>query len=155
MKLKGCKTCNNFIFHSLVLCKRLGKNLLGLFNLNIYLSCWISLSTKSRSLSLDKGSLWVTMLKKVQTQRESTPQNFTEAINTLPMVKWLKLSSGDQFQNTENYKVAENEAHCIRLFSTLLPNERKPLPLSLNLYHTHKRIFILHMPSWFLPFYMF
>lgn len=74
------------------------------------------------------------MLKKVQTQRESTPQNFTETINTL-LMKLLKLSSGDQFQNTENYEVAEIEAHYIRWFSTLLPNERKPLS---RLYHTHK-----------------
>lgn len=87
MKLKGCKTCNNFIFHSLVLCERLGKNLLEPLNLNIYCVSWIGLSTKPHSLSLDKGSLQVTMLKKVQTQRESTPQSLTETINTLLMVK--------------------------------------------------------------------
>lgn len=63
--------------------------------------------TWSHGLSLDMGSSWVTMLKKVQTQRESTAQNIT--INSLPVVEWLILSSGDQLQNKEYYKVAEIE----------------------------------------------
>lgn len=104
MKLKDCKIWNKHILHSLVLCERFGKNLLGPLNLNIYLISWINFSTKSHGLSLDKGSLWVTVLKKVQIQRESTPQNITGTINCLSMVEWLRLSSGDQFQNKEYYK---------------------------------------------------
>lgn len=92
------------------------------------------------------------MLKKVQTQRESTPQNVTETINSLPMMKWLRLSSGDQFQNKEYYKVEEFEVlDYSRLFCQM--KETLSLPLSLLIAPT-QRIFMLCILSWFLSFYM-
>lgn len=103
VKLKRCKTCNNFIFHSLVLCERLGKNLLGNLNLNIYLMSWISLSTKPHGLSLNKKSLQVTLLKKVQTPKESSSQNLTETINNLLVVissNCRKLQSWKKLKHT-------------------------------------------------------
>jgi len=105
MKLKGCKTRNNFISHSLGLCQRLGKNVLGTFNLNIYLISWIGLSTKSHSLSLEKGSLQVTMLKNTNPKRINLPElhrNYQHSSNgegnktvlQRPIPKYRKLESG-------------------------------------------------------------
>lgn len=51
MKLKGCKT---YIPFTSTVCFE--KNLLGPQNLSIYLMSWVSFPTKSRDISLDKGS---------------------------------------------------------------------------------------------------
>lgn len=128
MKLKGCKTWKKLLFHSLVLCERLGKNFLGSLNLHIYVISWISFPKKSHLLSLDKASFWVTMLKKVQTQRKSTAQNTT--INSLRMVEWLILSSGYQLQNKEYYEVVEIE---VRGYSWLFCQIKEMLSLLFSL----------------------
>lgn len=90
------------------------------------------------------------MLKKVQTQRESPPENITETIHSLPMVERLRLSSGHQFQNKEYYKTEIEVLGYSWIFCQM--KEMLSLPVSLLIAPT-QHIFILYMLSWFLPFY--
>lgn len=68
------------------------------------------------------------------------------------MVEWLILSSGDQLQNKEYYKVEDIE---LLGYSWLFCQKKEMLffPLSLLIAPT-QHIFILCMLSWFLPFYI-